>query len=644
MKCIKCNKIVSNSDKFCSYCGVQMKEEDLTIEELNVQYRNIQDDLKEIKEKISIISGSKSKNKYPNSVISSLGKDKKRKNFRFPNVEEYLGGNWLVRVGVFALILGVGFFLQHAFSNNWINQQSQIATGILISFVLIFFGDFFSKRYPIYSFALSGGGIAILYLTIFIGSTIYEIINLSWVSMLMLVLTSGISIRLAFLRNSQTLAILGLIGALLAPLLIYDSEVVREVSTKTFSEPEDKNLLVYYLLILNLSVLVISLFKDWRFFKVLSILGSYQLLGTWNDLYKDDTSTINALIFLSINFLMQFLITIAYFVRKNIIPNIWEYSTISLNPLIFIIISNDLLSGDNSSLLGSIIISVGLLYFIFAYISYIRSNYEITLSSMLAGVGIICIIAAIPVQLSGTIVTILFSIQALVFIWLSIRFKSWEMQAFSSGIFLVVIFRLLFIDFENFDLASYQIVFNERFLVFFVAILCLSASSYFYFLEMKKKGEKLYTRNLFFKITNKNLDSIRENLSIRNLFIFTIVAANFFIVWSISFEITSVFDSNIFDFDNDTKSYAKALGLTIFWGIYAGILLIIGISKRSYQIRSAAIFLLAIPVAKLFVYDTFNLEQIYRIISYVFLGILLIIGGFMYQKYEDRIKEFILKD
>ena len=97
--------------------------------------------------------------------------------------------------------------------------------------------------------------------------------------------------------------------------------------------------------------MVISLFKDWRFFKVLSILGSYQLLGTWNDLYKDDTSTINALIFLSINFLMQFLITIAYFVRKNIIPNIWEYSTISLNPLIFIIISNDLLSGDNSSLL-----------------------------------------------------------------------------------------------------------------------------------------------------------------------------------------------------------------------------------------------------------------------------------------------------
>ena len=56
MKCIKCNKIVSNSDKFCSYCGVQMKEEDLTIEELNVQYRNIQDDLKEIKEKFQLLA------------------------------------------------------------------------------------------------------------------------------------------------------------------------------------------------------------------------------------------------------------------------------------------------------------------------------------------------------------------------------------------------------------------------------------------------------------------------------------------------------------------------------------------------------------------------------------------------------------
>ena len=644
MKCNKCNKIVSSSDKFCSYCGVQMKKEDLTIEELNVQYRNIQDDLEEIKQKISIISGSKSKNKYPNSVISSLGKDKKRKNFRFPNVEEYLGGNWLVRVGVFALILGVGFFLQHAFSNNWINQQSQIATGILISFVLIFFGDFFSKRYTVYSFALSGGGIATLYLTVFIGSAIYEIIKPSWVSILMLVLTSGISVRLAFLRNSQTLAILGLLGALLAPLLIYDSGISREVSTNTFSEPEDNNLLVYYLLVINLSVLIISLFKDWRFFKVLSILGSYQLLVTWNELYKDNISTNNALIFLAINFLMQFLITISYFVRKNVVPKIWEYSTISLNPLIFIFISNDLLSEGNSSWLGSIIIAVGLLYFIFAYISYIRSKYEITLSSMLAGVGIICIISAIPVQLSGTIVTILFSIQALVFVWLSIRFKSWEFQAFSTMIFILAIFRLLFIDFQDYELDGYQIVFNQRFLVFFITTLCLLTSSYFYYLVIKKHETKLFNRNLFFNITNNNLDSIRETLSIKNLFIFTIVAANFFIVWSISFEITSVFDSNIFDFDNDTKSYAKALGLTIFWGIYSAILLVIGISKRSYQIRSAAIFLLAIPVVKLFVYDTFNLEQIYRIIAYVFLGVLLIIGGFMYQKYEHRIKEFILKD
>ena len=211
-------------------------------------------------------------------------------------------------------------------------------------------------------------------------------------------------------------------------------------------------------------------------------------------------------------------------------------------------------------------------------------------------------------------------------------------------IFILAIFRLLFIDFQDYELDGYQIVFNQRFLVFFITTLCLLTSSYFYYLVIKKHETKLFNRNLFFNITNNNLDSIRETLSIKNLFIFTIVAANFFIVWSISFEITSVFDSNIFDFDNDTKSYAKALGLTIFWGIYSAILLVIGISKRSYQIRSAAIFLLAIPVVKLFVYDTFNLEQIYRIIAYVFLGVLLIIGGFMYQKYEHRIKEFILKD
>ena len=198
------------------------------------------------------------------------------------------------------------------------------------------------------------------------------------------------------------------------------------------------------------------------------------------------------------------------------------------------------------------------------------------------------------------------------------------------------------VDFSNFELGDYQIIFNERFLVFFVVILCLVISSYFYYLEINKF--QLYSKNLFFKFTEKNIQTLKTNLSIKNLFILSLIFTNFLIVWSISFEITSVFDSNIFELDSDTKSYAKGLGLTIFWGMYASILLVIGISKRSYQIRSAAIFLLGIPVVKLFIYDTFNLEQIYRIISYVFLGILLIIGGFIYQKYEDRIKEFILKD
>ena len=640
MKCNKCNKTNNSDNNFCTYCGNQIKKENLTLEELNVQYRNIKEDLRELKEQITTISGSKSINKYPNSIVSTM--DNREKSFRLPNIEQYLGGNWLVRIGIFALILGVGFFLQHAFSNNWINHQSQIATGILISFVLIFFGDFFAKRYPIYSFALSGGGVAVLYLTIFIGSTVYEIINSPYISMLMLVLTSAISVRLSFLRSSQTLAVLGLIGALLAPLLIYDSQILSEVSGITFSEPEDSNLLVYYLFVISLSVLVISFFKDWRFFRILSILGSYQLLGTWNELYKDNISMINSFSFLTVNFFMHFLITIGYFIRKNVIPKIWEYSTISLNPLIYLLITNNLLKTDNSSWLGIIILCIGLLYFIFAYASYIRSHYEITLSSMLIGVGLICIFSAIPVQLSGSIVTILFSIQALVILWLSIRLKSWELQTFSFSIFLVVIFRLLFIDFSNFELGDYQIIFNERFLVFFVVILCLIISSYFYYLEINKF--QLYSKNIFFKFTEKNIQTLKTNLSIKNLFILSLIFTNFLIVWSISFEITSVFDSNIFELDSDTKSYAKGLGLTIFWGMYASILLVIGISKRSYQIRSAAIFLLGIPVVKLFIYDTFNLEQIYRIISYVFLGILLIIGGFIYQKYEDRIKEFILKD
>jgi len=40
--------------------------------------------------------------------------------------EQILGGNWLARIGVVTLIIGVAFFLKFAFDNNWLGPIARV--------------------------------------------------------------------------------------------------------------------------------------------------------------------------------------------------------------------------------------------------------------------------------------------------------------------------------------------------------------------------------------------------------------------------------------------------------------------------------------------------------------------------------------
>ena len=53
--------------------------------------------------------------------------------------------------------------------------------------------------------------------------------------------------------------------------------------------------------------------------------------------------------------------------------------------------------------------------------------------------------------------------------------------------------------------------------------------------------------------------------------------------------------------------------------------------------------MLAVPVLKLFLVDSFALDQEYRVAAYLALGLILVIGGFLYQRFSRTIREFLLE-
>lgn len=79
------------------------------------------------------------------------------------------------------------------------------------------------------------------------------------------------------------------------------------------------------------------------------------------------------------------------------------------------------------------------------------------------------------------------------------------------------------------------------------------------------------------------------------------------------------------------------LALSIFWGIYSLILIILGIWKNKKHFRILAITLFGITLIKLFFYDITHLDTISKTIVFVSLGVLLLIISFLYNKYKQKI-------
>jgi len=117
-----------------------------------------------------------------------------------------------------------------------------------------------------------------------------------------------------------------------------------------------------------------------------------------------------------------------------------------------------------------------------------------------------------------------------------------------------------------------------------------------------------------------------------------IVQVNFVVLFSLALS-TSIFIEDIID-TNDNYQF-KSLAITILWSIYATLMLIRGMQISSRFIRYGALFILGITTLKLFLLDTYGLDELFRVIAYLALGLLLISGGLAYKRQIGFIKRLV---
>ena len=82
-----------------------------------------------------------------------------------------------------------------------------------------------------------------------------------------------------------------------------------------------------------------------------------------------------------------------------------------------------------------------------------------------------------------------------------------------------------------------------------------------------------------------------------------------------------------------TTSNAEWYAYSVAWLIYAGVLLALGIRRMSSALRYASLALVMLTTGKLFVFDMSQLTGLFRVVSFLGLGLSLIGVGYLYQRF-----------
>jgi uncharacterized membrane protein len=136
-------------------------------------------------------------------------------------LEDLLGGRVLGWLGAVAIVLGVVFFLGMAISRGWIDEPTRTVLALLGSSALLVTGVWLHERKERLEAALAAvaSALAGLFATLVVATQVYELIS-PGLGLAGAALVGAVGVAIAVRWNSTIVAAIGLGGSLLAPVLV----------------------------------------------------------------------------------------------------------------------------------------------------------------------------------------------------------------------------------------------------------------------------------------------------------------------------------------------------------------------------------------------------------------------------------------
>lgn len=323
------------------------------------------------------------------------------------NLEKYIGENLSNKVGIIITILGVAIGAKYAIDHQLISPLTRIISGYLVGLLLLGFAFKLKKKYSNFSSVLLSGSMAILYFITYLAYTLYGLIPQVPAFLFMLVFTV-FTVAAAINYNRQVIAHIGLVGAYAVPYLL--------------SEGSGKIVILFsYMCMINAGILVISFKKYWKPLYYTSFGFSWFIFFVWYITgYRTSLHFAPGLIFLTLFFITFYASFLSY---KLLHKETFKATNIILllaNAFIFYGIGYAILGRHDTGehLLGLFTLWNALIHFVVSFIIYKQKLADRNLFYLLSGLVVVFITMAVPIQLDGNWVTLLWTGEAALLFWL----------------------------------------------------------------------------------------------------------------------------------------------------------------------------------------------------------------------------------
>ena len=493
--------------------------------------------------------------------------------------EDLLGGRILAWLGGLAIVVGVVFFLVIAVDRGWIGVEARVALAFAGSTVLLAAGLLLYERRGQTEAAVAAvaSALAALYASLTYATAVQEVIGQE-AGLLVAGVVGAAGAAIAVRWRSQFVAALALLGALAAPVLVGG---------------ETTGVSLAFVIVALVATVGALLWQRWGWLALGAFLISAPQLVYWS---WDRDDLLLPLAMLALYWCLFVVAAIGYELRVPVSTlRVSSASVLLLNAALATALGWTLVDDRGSSQGATAwVVGVTASYIVLGGFGF-RRRMSTEIAALLVAVGVGLSGITLALALDGPALLAGWAAEAVILAWVARR--TGEQRA--------LVFSVVFLG-----LAALHTVVDEAppdslidgvadLPVAVVAVLCVGVAAV---------------------IVSQLVELVDVRLVLLGV-------GSVAILYAASLTIVDLLQG-----DAAEPSQSAQVALSMFWGIVALGAIVIGLVRDVRELRYGGLALLGLSVAKVFAYDLSELDSLYRVLSFIAVGIVLLVGAYAYQR------------